>query len=335
MAYIVYKDNTSHYVFAKQTGTASEINPNRIIENQPSYLVSAIKEQARLASPINVNLSAQHTFIDGIALSNGDRVLLIDQMSAKENGIYFWDAGHRRFFRSQDCFELKSGMFIMIEEGVSLRDGLFFLSTNNPIIVDETPLSFVQITGGLHALTHSYGATDPVDGDKVGIDWVPTNYTPNTSSPLVTLSEHLGAHLAGIDEYLGTPSYNSSPIYFIAGVSSVDASSSEISLGAIPFDPSDYALITTLEFVVVLSVSDTSLTGTAKLYNITDREFITGGSISTSSTDPTKFSSGALTIGVAAGEVKPSEKLYQVWISVTGSGTGEIAFLDTAYFQVS
>lgn len=235
MAYIVYKDNTSHYVFAQRIGTASEINPNRIIENQPSYVISAIKEQVRLASPLNINLSAQHTSLDGITLNNGDRVLLVGQTSPKENGMYFWDAGHRMFFRAQDCFELKAGMLIMVEEGLSLADSLFFLATNNPIVVDETPLSFAQITGGVHALTHIYGASDPIDGDRLGIDWVPSNYTPDTSSPLVSAPEHLAAHLAGIDDKLAPGAIPHALTHLQGAVDVIDGDKLDIT-----FIPSNY-----------------------------------------------------------------------------------------------
>ena len=52
----------------------------------------------------------------------------------------------------------------------------------------------------LHASTHIRGATDEVDGDRLDIDWNPATYTPATTPSEVTSSDHLTAHLYGIDQ---------------------------------------------------------------------------------------------------------------------------------------
>ena len=203
MAYIVYKDNSSYYVFAQLAGTASAINPNRIIENQPSYVISAIKEQVRLVSTGDVVLPGPVTTVDGTALNNGDRVLLTGQTTAAQNGIYFWDAAQQFLFRALDFFDVKAGMVVIVEEGVAEEDSIWILTTDNPITVNVTPLNFTNISGGLHAPTHLYGAVDAIDGDQLGIDYVPANYTPDTSGPLVTNTHHLTSHIQGIDTALG------------------------------------------------------------------------------------------------------------------------------------
>ena len=205
MAYIVYKDSSSYYVFAKRIGSASAINPNRIIENQPSYVISSIKEQVHLTSTLNVDLALSITSLDGINLSNGDRVLLTGQTRGKENGIYFWDAGQELFFRSQDFFQVKSGLLVVVEEGLLYKDTLWLLTTNNPITVNVTPLSFLLVSSGsLHAPTHLYGGIDAVDGDRLGIDYIPINYVRDASGPLVTDVHDLTSHLQGIDNSLAT-----------------------------------------------------------------------------------------------------------------------------------
>ncbi|KKN37901.1 hypothetical protein LCGC14_0758810 [marine sediment metagenome] len=55
-----------------------------------------------------------------------------------------------------------------------------------------------------HAPTHIRGGTDEIDGDQLDIDFLPTNYTPDTSPAEVTSTEHLTAHLKGIDDIIGT-----------------------------------------------------------------------------------------------------------------------------------
>ena len=189
MAYVIYKDNNTYYVFAQTVGTASEINPNRIIQNQPSYLVSALKEQVRLAATSNISLTSTQTSIDGINLANGDRVLLTGQSAAKENGIYFWDAGHQKLLRAQDNFEVKAGLIVTVEEGVVEANTIWILATDNPITVDVTDLEFIKILGNTtHASTHLYGSTDEIFGDRLGIAYVPTNYTRDTTGPLTCWS---------------------------------------------------------------------------------------------------------------------------------------------------
>lgn len=53
-----------------------------------------------------------------------------------------------------------------------------------------------------HAPTHIRGGSDEVDGDKLDIDWNPTNYTPATTPTEVTHVDELTAHLYGIDQAL-------------------------------------------------------------------------------------------------------------------------------------
>jgi len=56
--------------------------------------------------------------------------------------------------------------------------------------------------GALHAATHLFGAVDEVDGDRLDIDYVPTNYVRDITPPEVTNVQELTAHLAGIDNAL-------------------------------------------------------------------------------------------------------------------------------------
>ncbi|MBD3261341.1 MAG: hypothetical protein GF334_06585 [Candidatus Altiarchaeales archaeon] len=128
---------------------------------------------------------------------------------------------------------------------------------------------------------------------------------------------------------------NPPPMHFLSNASNVDGNTTEISLGAVPFSPSVYASLTSIEFIVILSASDTTFTATVKLYNVTDREFVTGTTLNTTNTDPTKLTSGPLTVGTASGNVKTSERLYQVWVSISGASINDQAFLDSAYFFIS
>lgn len=64
-----------------------------------------------------------------------------------------------------------------------------------------------RITNGpvaSHASTHISGGTDEIDGDKLDIDFNPSNYTPDDSIPEADSVDELAAHLKGIDDALGS-----------------------------------------------------------------------------------------------------------------------------------
>lgn len=55
---------------------------------------------------------------------------------------------------------------------------------------------------GSHQASHLSGAGDPIDGDKLDIDYIPATYTRTLSSGLTTSIEELTSHLKGIDNRL-------------------------------------------------------------------------------------------------------------------------------------
>lgn len=86
--------------------------------------------------------------IDGVVLSTGDRILIKDQSVASENGIYVVQATGAPI-RATDAdtdAEVTAGMFTFIEEGTTLADTGWVLSTDNPITVNTTGLTFTQFS---------------------------------------------------------------------------------------------------------------------------------------------------------------------------------------------
>ena len=86
-----------------------------------------------------------------------------------------------------------------------------YTPTTSPSEVDATDqltahlagIDAALLGGGLHASDHITGQTDEIDGDKLDIDWNPTNYTPATT-PSEVDSVDLTAHLYGIDQELAS-----------------------------------------------------------------------------------------------------------------------------------
>lgn len=59
-----------------------------------------------------------------------------------------------------------------------------------------------------HASDHITGGGDEIDGDKLDIDWDPSNYTPDTTPTEADSVDNLTAHLYGIDQALATAGSN-------------------------------------------------------------------------------------------------------------------------------
>lgn len=106
-----------------------------------------IKDSVRAATTANITLSGAQT-IDGVSIIAGDRVLVKNQTTGQDNGIYVASAG--AWTRSTDAdsnADVTSGMFCFVEEGTSNGDSGWVLTTNNPITLGTTPLSFTQFSG--------------------------------------------------------------------------------------------------------------------------------------------------------------------------------------------
>jgi len=103
-------------------------------------------------------------------------------------------------------------------------------------------------------------------------------------------------------------------------------------IGQFEFDASLYTA-TNFYFRVTASVT-AGQTGTVSLYNLTDGEPVTAGSLTWIETAPTP-KSGTLTKGSAAGNLKDSPKVYEVRASVTGSTVAHILTVGSTSIQMS
>lgn len=105
------------------------------------------KESVRAATTANITLSGAQT-IDGVSVIAGDRVLVKNQTTASGNGIYVAAAG--AWSRSTDAdasAEVTSGQAVFVEEGTANGDKGFTLTTNNPITLGSTSLTYTQFSG--------------------------------------------------------------------------------------------------------------------------------------------------------------------------------------------
>lgn len=138
-----------------------------------------IKASVRAATTVaggNITLSGTQT-IDDVSLIAGDRVLVKNQSTASENGIWVVAAG--AWSRSTDAdntpgAEVTAGMFTFVEEGTANADSGWVLTTDNPITLGTTNLTFAQFSGAGqivagNALTKT-GNTIDVNVDNTSIE---------------------------------------------------------------------------------------------------------------------------------------------------------------------
>lgn len=136
------------------------------------YVDSAVngtdwKQSVRAATTANITLSGTQT-VDGVALVAGDRVLVKDQSTGSQNGIYVVAAG--AWSRSTDAdenAEVTAGLSVMVTEGTVNADSQWRLTTNDSIVVGTTALVFAQIGAGS---SYTQGTGISISGNVIAID---------------------------------------------------------------------------------------------------------------------------------------------------------------------
>lgn len=116
----------------------------------------AVKAPCRTVATSNITLSGLQT-ISGYTTVEGDRVLVIGQSNAVENGIYV--AGTGSWSRSKDCdgnLDLVQGTRVIVRS--TTIDGVEYeLTSANPIVIGTTALTFVLRYGANATYDQSVG----------------------------------------------------------------------------------------------------------------------------------------------------------------------------------
>ena len=113
------------------------------------------KGSAKVATTSNGVLATAYTSgqsIDGVTLTTGDRILLKNQTSQSENGLYTVNAsGAPTRTTDMDVWLEVPGAFIAIEEGTANADTIWLCTSNQGGTINSTAIVFQQIptTAGL------------------------------------------------------------------------------------------------------------------------------------------------------------------------------------------
>jgi len=107
------------------------------------------KDTVRLASTGNLGLSGLSA-IDGVTPASGERILVKNQTTASQNGIYIASSGSwTRATDADTSAEVVSGMTVYVSEGQTNGEKFFVLTTINPITLGTTGLTFLDLQTSL------------------------------------------------------------------------------------------------------------------------------------------------------------------------------------------
>ena len=123
---------------AATTGTLASITGGTVTYNNGTAGVGA-----------TLTLSVALTVLDGYTLLNGDRVLVKNEATQANNGIYTWATGGTVLTRATDfdtAVEMASGDFTFITNG-TLYANTGWVQTDPVTVVGTSPVTWVQFSG--------------------------------------------------------------------------------------------------------------------------------------------------------------------------------------------
>jgi hypothetical protein len=153
------------------------------------------KRDVRVASTANVTVSNPATAVfDGVTLSSGDRILLKNQSTASENGVYVFNTSGTALTRATDGdtgAELISATF-PVREGTVNQD-TWWTITNDTITLGSTAIVFTQTAG---AGTYVAGSGLTLTGNSFAITSGGVTNTMLAGS--ITASKLVGSDIATV-----------------------------------------------------------------------------------------------------------------------------------------
>lgn len=177
-----------------------------------------VKESVRVATTVAGTLASDYEdgdTVDGITLATDDRILIKDQGTGSENGIYIVRASGAPT-RATD-FDgtsgggedpVTTGAFVFVEVGSTNASTGWVLSTAGTITIDTTALTFTQFSGaGLitagNGLTKTGNTIDVVPGDGLDVAADEISVDLKTNGGIVIESTEMAVDL-GASSITGT-----------------------------------------------------------------------------------------------------------------------------------
>ena len=137
------------------SGTLQAATPSNAADvATKNYVDSAVssdiywKEPCRVATTANIDLANAPAAIDGVTLANDDRVLVKDQTTQSQNGVYVFAGSGSAMSRSSDCDSAAeiNGAAVFVKEGSTSADQ-GFTQTGEIVTLGSNNVVWVQFTG--------------------------------------------------------------------------------------------------------------------------------------------------------------------------------------------
>lgn len=116
------------------------------------------KPSVKVATTANITLSATQT-IDGVAVVAGDRVLVKNQTTTSQNGIYVVAAGSWTRALDMDTWAEVPSSFVFVEQGTTLADTSWVCSADQGGTLGTTAITWVQFGSGSSTVIGGAGLT--------------------------------------------------------------------------------------------------------------------------------------------------------------------------------
>lgn len=124
------------------------------------------KEPVRAATTANITLSGAQT-IDGVSVIAADRVLVKNQSTGADNGVYVAASGSWTRAGDFDAASELVGGTVFVSEGATNGNSTWTMTTDGPITIGSTAMVWTQAGAGT-----SYSAGDGIDitGGVISVD---------------------------------------------------------------------------------------------------------------------------------------------------------------------
>jgi len=187
----IHDGTISNTEFGYLNGVSSNIQTQMDTKATTAYVNDAVaglrtRIIAECATTANVDLSADlqnGDTIDGVTLVTGDRVLVKDQSTGSENGLYTVVASGTASRDTQfDSIEELSGQMVVVNQGTTNDNKIFLCTTNNTASLGSDTITFSVITPSNVGTVTSVGIADAGAGEFT------VGSSPVTSSGNITLA---------------------------------------------------------------------------------------------------------------------------------------------------
>jgi hypothetical protein len=135
----------------------------------------------------------------------GDTIYTSIQATLDGSSCY-WNSDDSRAKSIKESFDYLLSEIVRIDNSIAMLSDL--LSYDDTEVRDlisalDTRIDVFEASFEDHSDRHIFDAEDEIDGDRLAIDYSPTNYSPDVAPAEVDDVKELTSHLAGIDNVIG------------------------------------------------------------------------------------------------------------------------------------